>query len=93
MRLSYPFAAAMALGILAMTPAAQAQAPKSTQGAYCHEGTTGTKNCTFATLAACQNLAKSQGGRCAKNTADTGMTGSAPRGSTSGSGGMGSGTK
>ena len=35
-------------------------------GAFCLTGTSGTSNCTFASIAACQKMAKS-GEKCAPN--------------------------
>lgn len=97
MRLS-TFATALAIvgfaagGALAQSqsPGASPSAPQATQnGAYCLEGSEATsKNCSFATMAACEAAKKGATDKCAPNPAAT--TGSGAAGSSSPGGASGS---
>lgn len=56
---------------------------------FCHQQTTGSqaKNCIYASMDACQKIAKAQGGSCVPNTGATTGSGSSS-GSMKGSSGM-----
>ena len=84
MRITTFGAAVVAVG-LAMSGAAYAQQAGAggQQGAFCLQGTSGAKNCSFATMAACTAAKTGQSDQCQANANRT--SGSGASGTTTGS--------
>lgn len=89
------FSAAVAAALAFSAPAgAQSQNQLTNPGGtqanakFCHQQTTGsnTKNCIYASMDACQKIAKAQGGNCVPNTGATTGAGSGSMKGSSGSG-------
>jgi hypothetical protein len=76
MRITTLGTALVVIGLATGGALAQSAGQGGQQGAFCLQSTTGSKNCSFATMDACNKAKTGQSDSCAANAART--TGAAP---------------
>ena len=79
MRITTLGAAVVAMGLAMGGAYAQQAGPGGQSGAFCLQTSSGSKNCSFATMAACNAAKTGQQDSCAANTT-SGTVGTAPGG-------------
>ena len=91
MRMTTLGTALVVLGIATGSAIAQTQPPRGQNMAFCLEGSTGDKNCGFATMAQCNAAKTGQSDKCSQNPQATTGSGSgmAPSGTAPAPGGTG----
>jgi hypothetical protein len=80
MRITTLGATLVAMGLAMGGAYAQQAGPGGQSGAFCLQTTSGTKTCTFATMAACNAAKTGQSDSCAANAAAGSTTGASPSG-------------